>query len=237
MKKITFFLLLILFGMSCQTTPPTQTDLYIYLDFTEGQDYSARLAEDAEQYLELMELSEEGSTNYGKIKIFPLYDVASARNKTVKIKAGKSEFESNKFLRQKDIEKFQTQLLQDLQELNAQYTGKELNNSHIFEPICKGMRKLNKSSADRKILLVYSDMLENSDIANFHAKGANAKDWTERFNAACDPEDASDLEVHIVYPVDKSNDAKITKAADFWTNYFADKGVDEEAFSFDTGIE
>lgn len=237
MKKILFLFSLILLGISCESTPPTETELYVYLDFTEGQDYGSRFAEDIEQYTELLNLTEEGSSNFGKVKIFPLYDVASARSKTVKLKAGKGEFEKNVLLRKKDIEKFQTQLLQTLEEMNAEYTGKELNSSHIFEPMCKGIRKLNKSEADRKVILMYSDMLENSDIANFHSKSGSSKKWLERFDAACDPEDVSDLEMFVVYPVDKKNDAKITKAADFWANYFADKGMDEDAFHYDTGID
>jgi len=198
-----FLLALIVLGISCESPPPTETELYVYLDFTEGQDYGERFAEDIEQYAELLNLAEEGSSNYGKVKIFPLYDVSSARSKTVKLKKGKGEFEKNVLLRKKDIEKFQTQLLQTLEE----------------------------------IILMYSDMLENSDIANFHSKKGNSKKWLERFDAACDPEDVSDLEMFVVYPVDKKNDAKITKAADFWANYFAEKGMDDEAFHYDTGID
>lgn len=232
-----FLLALIVLGVSCESPPPSETELYVYLDFTEGQDYGDRFAEDIEQYAELLNLKEEGSSNFGKVKIFPLYDVSSARSKTVKLKEGKGEFEKNVFLRKKDIDKFKTQLLQTLEEMNAQYTGKELDNSHIFEPMCKGIRKLNKSDADHKVILMYSDMLENSDIANFHSLKGGSKKWLERFDAACDPEDVSDLELFVVYPVDKKNDTKITKAADFWANYFAEKGMDDEAFHYDTGID
>ena len=232
-----FLLALIVLGISCESAPPTETELYIYLDFTEGQDYGDRFTEDIEQYSELLNLTEEGSSNFGKVKIYPLYDVTSARSKTVKLKAGKGEFEKNVHLRKKDIEKFQTKLLQTLEKMNAEYTGKELDNSHIFEPMCKGIRKLNKSDADRKVILMYSDMLENSDIANFHSKKGSSKKWLEQFDAACDPEDVSDLEMFVVYPIDKKNDDKITKAADFWATYFAEKGIDEEAFHYDTGID
>ncbi len=227
---------LFLFTLGCNTSPPKETELYIYLDFTEGQDYTQQIEADLDNYAELLNVGENGSSNFGKVKIFPLYDLTSARSKTVKLKEGKSEFESNKFLRQKDIDKFKTQLLNSLTEINEKYTGKELKSSHLIEPICKGMKKLNKSDANQKIVLIYSDMLENSSIANFHGK-SSSKDWPSRIDATCDPEDVSDLDIFVVYPVDKQNDGKITKAAEFWTDYFASKGADEETFRFDTEID
>ena len=39
MKKLLFLLALIVLGISCESPPPTETELYVYLDFTEGQDY------------------------------------------------------------------------------------------------------------------------------------------------------------------------------------------------------
>ena len=236
MKKTLLILsLFLMFG--CQTKPPTETEIYIYLDFTEGQDYSNRFEEDATAYLELMGLFDEGSPDFGKIKVYPLYDVGSARGKTVKLKEGKSEFEGNKFLRKKEVEKFQSQLIGFLKEMNAAYTGKSLNRSHIFAPICKGINKLNDADADRKIMLIYSDMLENSDLANFHAKNQSVEKWATAFDEACEIEDVSDLEFYIVHPVDKNNDSKIQVAADFWQNYLMDKGLDEDGFHFDTGID
>jgi len=228
---------LVLFALGCNTSPPTETELYIYLDFSEGQDYSTQITQDLDNYGELLEIGEEGSPNFGKVKIIPLYDLGSARSKTVKLKEGKSEFEANKFLRQKEVDKFKTQLLASLTEINERYKGKALKRSHLIEPISKGMKKLNKSNADRKVVLIYSDMLENSTIANFHGKSKNWKDWSARIDAKCKLEDVSDLERLVVYPINKKNDGKITKAAEFWMAYFASKGADDDTFRFDTEID
>ena len=237
MKNYLIFASLFLLLIGCNTAPPTETELYIYLDFTEGQDYTQQLEEDLDNYAALMGIEDGGSANYGKVKVLPLHDLSSAKSKTIKLKQGKSDMERNEFIRKKETDKFKGQLLDLLQELNTNYTGKELKNSHLFEPICKGIKKLNKSDADRKIILIYSDMLENSDIANFHSKSGSTEKWTNQFNEACDPEDAADLEIFVVYPIDKNNDEKINKAADFWASYFADKGMDEDAFHFETGID
>lgn len=237
MKNLIILISLFLFTFGCHTSSPIETELYIYLDFTEGQDYSKQITEDLDSYAELLQVGEIGSPNFGKVKIFPLYDLASARSKTIKLKKGKSEFEANQFLRQKEVDKFKTKLSTALMEINEMYTGKALKRSHLIEPICKGMQKLNKSNADNKVVLIYSDMLENSNIANFHGKNSNPKNWRKQIDTACGPEDVSDLNIFVVYPIDKKTDKKISKAEKFWTEYFASKGADDETFRFETEID
>ncbi len=236
MKKLSLFLC-ILFVLSCSTTPPVKTDLYLYFDYTEGQDYRTRIVEDAEAYLELLGISEMGSPNYGTVRMYPLYDVSSARSKSVKLKAGKSEMEGNKYIRDKEIDKFKTKLLDLLETLNEENSGKSLDNSHIYLPICKGIKKLNKSDASRKVMVIYSDMLENSDLANFHSKNRDFEKWSLNFEEACDCEDTSELEIFVVYPVDKNNDSKIQVASEFWSEYLMSKGLDEDGFHFEPSID
>ena len=62
---------LVLLTLGCNTSPPVETDLYIYLDFTEGQDYIHQITEDLDNYGELLQVGENGSPNFGKVKIFP----------------------------------------------------------------------------------------------------------------------------------------------------------------------
>lgn len=236
MKKISL-LFWILFFLSCSQTPPVKTDLYLYFDYTEGQDYSGRITEDAESYIELLGISEMGSPNYGTVRMYPLYDVSSARSKSVKLKPGKGEMEGNKYIRDKEVGKFKTKLLESLESLNSENMGKSLDNSHIYMPICKGIKKLNKSDAGRKVMVIYSDMLENSDLANFHSKKRDFDKWKVNFDEACDCEDTADLEIYVVYPVDKNNDSKIQTASEFWSDFLMGKGLDEDAFHFETTID
>ena len=237
MKKLMLFMFLALSMVACHKEEPIQTDLYIYLDFTEGQDYSAQLEGDAKKYVQLLGVDDEELSAYGTIKIYPLHDVSASVSKTVKLKKGKSKFEENRFLRIKEIDDFTEKLIDKATQVNDQFTAKELNSSHIFAPICKGVKKLNKSDADRKVILIYSDMLENSELANFHSKNLIFETLKKNFDAACDMEDTSDIEWHIVHPVDKKNDQKIQKAEDLWTKYLSEKGVDEDMFHFDTSID
>ncbi|MEM9918732.1 MAG: hypothetical protein AAF990_11585 [Bacteroidota bacterium] len=240
MKKIWNSMLLLsslVLLIGCSEAPPQKTDLYIYLDYTEGQDYTERLAEDADKFLQLMDITEGNDRNYGSIRIYPIHDVASASSVNVKLKEGKSQFEGNKYLRQKELETFKQKLLDKAEALNADYVGKPLKSSHIFHPLCKGIKKLNRSDAGRKLILVYSDMLENSEVANLHARQLKLEALPTQFDNACGIEDLSDCEIFIVHPVDKKNDQKIRQAAKFWEQYLTSKGLDGDYFHFEPSID
>lgn len=236
MKNILFLISLI-FLIACSSEKATKTDLYIYLDFTEGQDYTKALENDVDHYLELMNVTEHSNRNYGMIRVYPLHDVGSATSKTVKLKEGKSELEGNRHIRNKEIDAFKGKLLSKMNETNSNFTNKELKSSHIFTPICKGVKKMSKSDADKKVILIYSDMLENSELANFHSSQIKYESLKSNFDQACGIEDMSDYEVYIVHPVDKHNDKKIRKAENLWGKYLQDKGLDADNFHFDTSIE
>lgn len=235
MKNI-FFLFLLLFTISCTSEKTSNTDLYIYLDFTEGQTYE-NLETDIDKYLELMQITQQHNRNYGTIRIYPLYDMASAVSTTVKLKEGKSKLEGNKYVREKEINQFKEKVLERLTNLNTSHAGKALNKSHIYQPICKGFKKLDNSNADHKIVLIYSDMLENSDLANFHSKSLDYKSMKSKFDKKYQIADLSEIELFIIYPIHKNNDQKITKALKIWKQFFAEKGMEEDQLHVDTGID
>lgn len=235
MKKLMVLCCLFFLMASCNEQPAEKTDLYVYLDYTEGQNYS-NIDADFEKYLELMKVSEEHPRNYGTLKIFPLYDVGSTPSSTIKLKEGKSKMEGNKYLRKQEVDKFKAKAIAKVEGMNSEYSGKQLKQSHIFQPLAKGLKKLEKSDADHKIVLIYSDMLENSDLANFH-KGIKEEALTNSFDESFPIEDLSDFEFYVIHPIDKKNDQKIQKSGEFWKSFFIKKGLDEDLFHFDTSIE
>ena len=235
MRNILFLLPLLL-CFSCSEEKPLETDLYIYYDFTEGQNYSTQMEADLDKYLQLMSLSDH-SRNYGKVKVFPLHDIASTLSQSAKIKEGKPALEGNKYLRQKEVASFRDKLAEKLSMINGEYADQPLPNSHIYHPVCKGFRKLQDSDADRKVVLVYSDMLENSDLANFHSGKPDFEKVKDRLDKACDCGDLMDIELYVVHPIDKQNDKKIKNGWIVWQQYLQRKGLDEDNFHFDTSID
>ena len=236
MKNI-FFLILILTSFSCQEPPATNTEMYIYLDYSEGQDYSEQVHKDLDKYLELMNVSTEQNRNFGKIKIYPIHDIGTTESKTIKLKEGKSKMEGNRFVRNKEIEKFKTKFVEGFNLINSNFAGEALSNSQIFRPISKGVKKLNKSNADRKVVIIYSDMLENSDLVNLHNAKVDYEALKDKFNDTKTIDDVSECEFYIVHPLDKKNDAKIRNAGALWVKYLTEKGLDEDNYHFDTSID
>jgi len=221
---------------TCQEPSPSHTDLYLYLDYTEGQQYEFG-EEEVSQFLQLMNIREGTSRNAGVLRIYPLYDLASSRNARIQMKKGKSKLESNKFVSEKELKKFSQKVRSKIEDMNAEYGGEELKHSYIFQPLQKGFKKLSNSTADHKIVLIYSDMLENSQVANFHTAKLDKSALLNRLEQASSIEDLSEFEIYIVYPVDQKNDAKIQKRLSIWEQYFVNKGLDSDQFHADTGID
>ena len=232
------FLGILLMAMGCTDNEKvTNTDLYIYLDYTEGQDYSEQLDDDADKYLALMNITEKSDRGSGKVRLFPLHDVSSSVSKSVKLKEGLSKMEGNRYIRKKELNEFKSKLMKKATDINNTYTGKPLKHSYIFNPVCKGIKKMSHSNADRKVIVIYSDMLENSDLANFHSKKLSYDKLKTQFDSACDLDDVSDVEIYIVHPVNKNIDKKIRTAENFWSKYLMDKGLDSDMWHFETGID
>lgn len=237
MKKLFVMLIPFIFILACSSPPATKTDMIVYLDYTEGQAYSDQITNNADKLLQLMQIESIDSRNYGKVRIIPIHDIASASGTSVNLKEGKSQFEGNKYIRKKELEDFKSKLIGAVEGFDTQYQGKSLEGSHIFQPFCKGVKKMDRSDAGNKIIVIYSDMLENSELANFHARNVKLDGMADRFSEACTLSDLSELEVYIVHPVNKSNDTKIRKASDFWQEYLVSKGLDADYYHFETSID
>lgn len=235
MKKIIWILPLF-FLLSCQQEKVLNTDLYIYFDYTEGQSYEQVMQQDVSKYLQLMTISEH-SPNFGTIRLYPLHDVSASVTQSVKIKEGKSKLEGNRYVRKKEVDQFTEKLNTKLLNLNQQFQGTPLKHSYIYTPICKGLKKMQNADSDNKIIIIYSDMLENSEVANLHRNNVNFKDLQSALTEHCDCGDLMDIQLYVVHPVNKKNDHLIRQSAGLWQQYFFGKGLDEDNFHFDTSID
>lgn len=235
MKKIIWFLPM-LFLWSCTQEEVVNTDLYLYFDYTEGQNYEQVMAQDVDKYLQLMDISEH-SRNYGTVKVYPLHDISASVNQTVKIKEGKSQLEGNRYVRQKEVNQFKEKLGGKLTSLNESFKNTPLNNSHIFAPICKGFKKLQQSDTNQKIVIIYSDMLENSNVANLHRGKVDYAELAATLDETCNCGDLMDIQLYVVHPVSKPHDQLIRQSAGLWQQYFQGKGLDSKNFHFDTSID
>ena len=96
-------------------------------------------------------------------------------------------------------------------------------NTKIFLPICKALNQLKDSKSNRKILIIFSDMLENSEAFSFYKEqnpdAQKTLDKLEELYNQNFPE-LSKIEVYIVNKRNISNDIAIDRAEKFWTAVF-----------------
>jgi hypothetical protein len=109
------------------------------------------------------------------------------------------------------------------------------NASKIYQKLSRECIKMSRISADRKNLIIYSDMLENSKQFTFY--GQNWKNDIE--NLMADPEqaieklskkgpalpDLSEFEIYIIAKRNSENDEKINLSEQFWTTLLEYQGA------------
>jgi len=240
MKRIqTIFFsigLAILFS-SCKTETPQKTAISVLIDITDERFKNENfVAENLPRLMELMKLdTETGGFSGGEIKLSLINEVSDSKSETIKIKVGETGMMGENPLTRKDeVDKFFEQLQQSFSTLleNADW-GTDA--SKIYQKVTRECIKLNRIDADRKYLIIYSDMLENSKQFSFY--GAN---WKNTIGKMVDsPEqtieklsqdgpklpELSQLEIYIVATRTPGNDEKINLSEQLWKSLFEHQGA------------
>lgn len=122
--------------------------------------------------------------------------------------------------------------VKELDVLRKEFLGAnntEVPNSSLYKPICEILRSLQSNTASVKTLIVVSDMVENSQYANFyHAKGKPQEVAECLEKAAQESLPASkDVEVIIVYDPKGStkHEKEFDRAMEIWGCMFKKAGI------------
>lgn len=102
------------------------------------------------------------------------------------------------------------------------------NQSKIYQNLCRELNNLVRANSDKKAVIIYSDMLENSNLFSFYGSGIEKvhqylEDMSQAkrdLTADCEMPDLSGVELNIVSLRTKENDEKINLASQFWTRFF-----------------
>lgn len=120
------------------------------------------------------------------------------------LKGVSSVLMSNSFDREEEIKAFKNQIGSAV--LEIQNAKMNRPSSSVYVPICRELIRLSKSNSNRKILLAYTDLKENSDYLSFLS--ANARQDLENnpekiedylLNEMPLPQDLSDIEVYFIH--------------------------------------
>lgn len=245
-KTIFLTLSLIALLISCKTETPPNTAITVLIDVTDERFKDDKFAsENLPKILKLMKLNKEsGGFSGGQVKLSLINEVSDSKSKTIKIAVGENGMMGENPLNRKDeVERFYTDLEKAIDYVLAKADW-GTDASKIYQKVTRECIKLNKVEADRKHLIIFSDMLENSKQFSFY--GQNWKNQIEKMMT--EPEttieklatkgpalpDLSEFEIYIIATRTSGNDERINLSEQFWTTLFEYQGA---SVTFSSGLE
>ena len=182
MRKIIFFIGMIFLFVSCGLEKKSEPqiilhrDIVVMVDDTEGGLYQWSDFLNSDDLVNLFTTA-EGKQYYGSVTFTGINDVSLNRIQTAKLaepvlftKKGATKF--SRTLAERKNEKARAESLVKVSDLYKSFMDKNSlgvkKNSILYQPIAKGINRLASSKADEKILIILSDMIENSGCGNFY---------------------------------------------------------------------
>jgi hypothetical protein len=225
---LTITISALLFMQSCQTTVyELETETVCLIDGTESTVQYPK-------YSELKPFLTQRNVNNGvcfKASIISDIDFDLSLNKCLDFKnTGSDITEEERYLQNKkylrEVEKSYNDLVSNIQHAEGK------SHSVIYRVVTTELIKLSKSPAKNKVLLVYSDLFENSDLLNVYSpKGkqllANPEKIEQLFTEYLSLPDLSGIKVYLIYkPKDFQENQKYRTMATVYTNILTSAGCE-----------
>lgn len=233
-KQILLALLLIGFLSACNNEVVKHDLYYIMLDKTDTTlNYNDLLSSSREEILELSQLTLEGSSPNGcSVRTFEINSLSNNRSDEVELKKGSIGLNGDNPLdRNEEIKKFYYELDGLFSRLAAPTLS--FSRSKIYQNLCRELISLKEiKEYDSKRLIIFSDMLENSDLFSFYKNKIDFNDQESLKltiesieEKACIFPDLSDIEVYVISSRNETNDEMINNAEQFWKYLLESKGA------------
>lgn len=240
MKRISnFFSLIILLPtlFSCQEESVTTTQISVLIDVTDERFEDENfVAENLPKFLQIMNLDKEtGGYSGGEVKLSLINEVSDSKSKTVKIEAAKTGMMGeNKLNRKDEVDRFYGNLESTFtQILNNANWGTDA--SKIYQKVTRELIKMKNSDYDKKKLIIFSDMLENSNLFSFYGTGwkTNIQKMIENPEESLSKlaekgpalPDISEFEIYVITSRTTENDEKVNLSEQLWLNLFEYQGA------------
>lgn len=161
-----------------------------------------------------------------------LTDVSYNQVKEVRLEA-QNEWLSNELDRGKEIKQFNNSVSEIISNDGMSAEGK--GNSSVYFPIAKELNRLSQSSSTNKVLLIYSDLMENTremsfyDERKFNLLKANPDPVKKYFDAQVELRSLAGIKVYIIFqPSGVKEDEQFRVVSGFYKKLLEDKGATVE---------
>ena len=217
-------------AMGCDTTPPRQSLIDVFIDMTEIEELGGDASHLQESLDEIvgMVTGDDHRLDYGTITLFPIYDFASSTPKIASI--GRGSRNDNRLNRMAEIEEFRSEVETGIADLLSRFAdfpksvGSTYHESYIVEPVCTRLEHAEKADANWHVI-IFSDMLEKSSILSFYDESQSDEDLLEALERHCLPDrPLPRVCLQVVYQPLKANDRRVLRARRIWQEFF--RGLD-----------
>ena len=213
--------------ISSTSVNTTETEVMVVRDITDIQ-LSQPKSDDIARLFDLG----NSQWNGAKFRFIDISDVSYNQTFEASINA-ENQWMGNEFDRQKKIKAFYAEMSRILNDVGKETIGK--NNSSVYFPIANELNKLSKSKSSKKILLIYSDLMENTDEMSFYDK--------EKFNLLTTHPDLikkyfdsqvplaslQGINIYIIFQANgTAEDEQFQVVSGFYKNLFESKGATVE---------
>jgi PBP1b-binding outer membrane lipoprotein LpoB len=185
------------------------------------------------------------TANYSSviIRYALLSDLYSDKETTIKLDSVSSGFIDgvNEYDRIDEIKAFQKKARTSL---NSLFKGVECkkDKSKVYETLCRSLQQLANDNVSRRILIIYSDMLQNSSLFSFYGESYEKQisdmimhiDKTEKHlseSCGCSLPDLNNIEIIVVNRHIIQDDDRVELAERLWKALFKYKNVGKISFS------
>ena len=210
--------------VSCSSPKPITTEVIVLRDITEKGLPKPNL----DELSHIFGLS-ENMWNGASLYFENITDVSYNPVNEAKISA-QNEWLSNELERDKEIKDFKNKVNQIIINSNADTTGK--NNSSVYLPIVRQLNQLNQSKSQRRVLIVYSDLMENTNSISFYNKKTmavlktNPEFMRKQFEVLQSIAELKGIEVYIIFqPSSTKSDSDFKTVSEFYQMLLEDKGA------------
>jgi hypothetical protein len=226
MKTIIVLLLLSCAGalIYASSQSPATTEIAVLRDITDKH-----LSQpDATEILKLYDLT-NNKWNGDVFYFSNVSDVSYNKNSEAKL-AAQNKWLSNEFERDKEIQKFKSDVSTIISSAEKETIGK--NNSSVYLPIARELLRLSQSKSEKRILIIYSDLMENDPDVSLYNKRefellkSNPDKVKQLFNSWQPLPALSGIEVYIVYhPANTNTDKEFNTVSAFYKSILESKGA------------
>ena len=226
MKRIitaTVVVITISLIVACTSQSPKVTEVVVLRDITDELLVQPNL----EEILTLF--SPESKWNGRVFHFTNLTDVSYNQAAEVKLEA-QNEWLSNELDRDKEIKRFNSSVSEIIERKEREAISKD--NSSVYFPIAKELNRLSQSSSANRILLIYSDLMENTRGMSFYDKGrfsllkTDPDEVKRYFDSQVELKNLDDIKVHIIFqPKGIKEDEQFKVVSGFYKKLLEGKGA------------